>query len=154
MVAEKWRWWTAVLLLIIVTGAAGCGTSSNDAEGTTSETTAQDAQRDKLAAEKEPAMTSGQKQALARAQTLILNAGPSKKGLIELLQLPDYGGYSATEATFAANKAEVNWNQQALETAADYVGMKAFSKDALIRRLTRVEQFTPSQARYAVNKLY
>ena len=162
MVYEKWRWWTAVLLLIIVIGAVGCGTSSNDAGGTAPQTTSQDAQSEQPAAVKKPEMTSEQKKALAEAQTSLLYAGWSKKGLIEALQIADFGDNSKADATFAANNAEVNWNQQALEAAALYLeepGVwskepRPLSKDALIRRLTWVEKFTPAQARDAVNKLY
>lgn len=162
MASKKWRWWTAVLLLIIVIGAVGCGGTSNDAGGTASQTTSQDAQGEQPAAVKKPEMTSEQEKALAKAQTLLLNAGFSKKSLIEALQIADYGDNSKADATFAANNAEANWNQQALEAAALYLeepGVwskepRPLSKDALIRRLTRVEKFTPAQARDAVNKLY
>ena len=126
MVPEKWRWWTAVLLLIIVTGAAGCGGASNDTGGAASATTSQGSQSEPPATVKKPEPS-------------------SKNALIEDLRA---AGYSKADATFAAN------NRSALEAALIYYGSRAHSKDAMIRGLTRVEKFTPAQARDAASKLY
>jgi hypothetical protein len=50
----------------------------------------------------------------------------------------------------------VNWNDEAVEAAQDYLDTMSFSKDALIEQLTSSagSGFTLAQAQYAVAQVY
>jgi len=103
-----------------------------------------------------PQMTSGQENALESAKDYLEYSGFSKKGLIQQLSSSAGEGYSRSDATYAANHAGADWNQEAVESAQSYLDMDSFSRSGLIEQLSSSagEKFTPAQARYAVNKVY
>jgi hypothetical protein len=62
--------------------------------------------------------------------------GFSKKGLIEQLSSSAGEGFAKADAVFAANHVDVNWNDEAVESAQSYLDMTSFSKDGLIEQLS------------------
>ena len=68
----------------------------------------------------------------------------SYKGLIKQLK---YEGYSTSEATYAADNCDADWNEQAAKAAKDYINSMSFSKSGLIRQL-EYEGYTKKQAQY------
>ena len=73
----------------------------------------------------------------------------SRSGLIEQLD----EGFSNEEATYAVDKINPDWNEQAANKAQDYLDTMSFSYDGLIEQL-EFEGFTPEQAQYGVSKVY
>jgi hypothetical protein len=59
----------------------------------------------------------------------------------------EYEGYSAEDATYAADKCGADWNEQAVKCAKNYLDIMAYSKDGLIKQL-EYEGFTSEQAAY------
>jgi hypothetical protein len=95
-------------------------------------------------------------QAIESAQSYLdMGSGFSRAGLIKQLDSAYGEGFSVALATFAVDHVQVNWNQQAVESAKGYIAMGGFSRDGLIQQLTSSygEQFTYAQAVYAVNKV-
>jgi DNA relaxase NicK len=82
--------------------------------------------------------------------------GFSKAGLITQLTSGDH--FSQADATFAVENidrsGQVNWNEQAVRKAKDYMNMMAFSKDGLVTQLKSGDHFTPAQAQYGASAAY
>jgi hypothetical protein len=110
--------------------------------------TAADKPKAKVAAK--PTMTSGQRNALEKAESYLSHQAFSKKGLIEQLKFEEY---STADARWAVNRVKVSWNKQAVKKAESYLSHQAFSRQGLIEQL-RFEGFTQSQAEYGVNAAY
>lgn len=102
-------------------------------------------------------MTSGQQQAVESAQNyLSMGQGFSREGLLNQLTSSSGEGFSKSDAEFAINYLHPNWDEQAVESAKNYLGMgQGFSRSELIQQLTSSsgEGFTQAQAEYAVNKV-
>ena len=98
----------------------------------------------------EPKYTSGQENAIAKAQDYLSYSAFSKSGLVKQLK---FEGFKAKDAAFAVNHIKVNWNQQAVAKAKDYMSYSSFSKQGLIDQL-KFEGFTPAQATFGANKAY
>lgn len=94
------------------------------------------------------AVTTGEKNALKRAQDYLSILPFSHDGLIEQLE---YEGYTHSEATYAADNCNANWNAQAVKKAADYLEIMAFSRSGLIAQL-QYDGFTYDQAVYGAEK--
>ena len=95
-------------------------------------------------------------QAIESAQSYLdEGTGFSRAGLIDQLDSPYGEGFTVALATFAVDHVQVNWNQQAVDSAKGYIAMGGFSRAGLIDQLTSSygEQFTYAQAVYAVNKV-
>lgn len=101
-------------------------------------------------AKPEPQYTSGQANAIAKAQDYLGFTSFSKKGLIEQLKFDDF---KPKDAVFAVNRIKVNWNNQAVAKAKDYLEFSSFSKPALVDQL-EFDGFTPAQANFGANKAY
>ena len=93
--------------------------------------------------------TLSQKNALRKAESYLEYTAFSRKGLIHQLE---YEKFSTSDATWAVDHVEVNWNEQAAKKAKSYLDYTAFSRDGLIHQL-EFEGFTHSQAVYGVNKV-
>jgi len=80
---------------------------------------------------------------------------PSKKGLIRQLSSQAGDGYPKADAVFAVNHIDVNWKEQAVQSAKDYLDFTSFSRDGLIQQLSSSagDQYTHAQAVYAANKV-
>ena len=83
-------------------------------------------------------------------------SGFSREGLIGQLSSSAGEGFSKADATFAADHVDVNWNDEAVESAQSYLDMSSFSRQGLTDQLSSSvgEGFTLAQAQYAVNQVY
>lgn len=93
-------------------------------------------------------ITTGERNALRRAEDYLDLMAFSYTGLIEQLE---YEGYTTEEATYAADNCGADWYEQANIKAADYLELMAFSRDGLIDQL-EYEGFTHDQAVYGAEQ--
>lgn len=96
----------------------------------------------------EATITIGQRNALNSAKSYLDIMAFSYTGLIEQLE---YEGYTAEEATYAADNCGADWNEQAAKSAKNYLDIMSFSRDGLIEQL-EYEGFTHEQAVYGVEQ--
>jgi hypothetical protein len=68
-----------------------------------------------------------------------------------LIKQLKFDGFSAADATFAAEHVKVDWNEQAAGAAQDYLDTQHFSRSGLIKQL-EFDGFTQTQAEYGVKK--
>lgn len=94
--------------------------------------------------------------ALEAAQSYIAMSGFSKQGLYEQLSSSAGEGFTASQAQWAVDHVDVDWNKEAVQSARSYLEMEPMSRADLIGQLTSSagEGFTYEQALYAVNKVY
>jgi len=110
-----------------------------------------------VAEPQKPSMTTAQSSAIRSAKSYLSFAGFSRAGLLEQLT-SEYGeGFAGEDAEFAVaqleSTGEVDWNQEAVESAKSYLEFQGFSRDGLYDQLTSEygEQFTPDQANFALS---
>lgn len=96
----------------------------------------------------QPAMTSGQRNAVGSARDYLGFSSFSRQGLIEQLEYEDY---STDDATFAVDYVSPDWNEQAAESAQSYLDFTSFSRQGLIDQL-EYEGFTSAQAQYGADQ--
>ncbi|MEY8257015.1 Ltp family lipoprotein [Erysipelotrichaceae bacterium 66-17] len=94
--------------------------------------------------------TAGQRNARQSARNYISAMPFSRSGLIEQLE---YEGYSTEDATYAVDKLNTDWNEQAYLSAVNYLDSMSFSESGLIEQL-EYEGYTPEQAQYGASKAY
>ena len=94
-------------------------------------------------------LTIGQRNAIKEAKSYLKIMPFSRKGLIHQLE---YEGYSETEAIFAVDSINVDWNQECYKEAQGYLKLMSFSKKSLTNQL-EYEGYTGAQIQYALNKL-
>lgn len=92
-------------------------------------------------------MSVEQSNAVDTAKSYLRTSSFSRKGLIEQLE---YEGYSNEAATFAVDKVNPDWNEQAKKSAQSYMKVSSFSKSGLINQLL-YEGFTQEQAEIGVS---
>ncbi|GAA6117029.1 Ltp family lipoprotein [Apilactobacillus kunkeei] len=100
--------------------------------------------------------TTDQQSALQQADYFANDANMSKAKIYEQLTSSYGGNFSSSDVNYAISHLEgVDWNQNALATAQKYVDDYHMSKSELYDQLTSSygEQFTASQAQYAINNL-
>lgn len=80
----------------------------------------------------------------------------SKQGVYEQLTSDSGEGFTTESAQYAINHlTNIDWNANALAKAKDYQSEMSMSRSAILDQLTSTsgEQFTQSQAQYAVDHL-
>lgn len=92
--------------------------------------------------------TTGERNALKKAESYLKVIPFSRDGLIEQLE---YNGYSNAEAIYGADNANADWNEQALKKAKSYINTMPFSYSGLIEQL-EYNKFTHEQAVYGADK--
>jgi colicin import membrane protein len=92
--------------------------------------------------------TLSQQNALRSAQNYLDFQAFSRSGLIKQLEFEEY---STEDATWAVDRVEVDWNEQAAKSAQNYLDFQAFSRQGLIDQLI-FEGFTAKQAEYGVSQ--
>jgi hypothetical protein len=104
----------------------------------------------------EKAARRANRRALESAESYLSYSGFSKQGLYEQLSSSAGEGVSQTEAQYAVDHVDANWNKEAVESARSYLEMSPMSRNALIEQLSSSagEGFAYEQAPYAVNKAY
>lgn len=95
--------------------------------------------------------TVGEQNALKAAKNYLSLMSFSYTGLIK--QLTSFDGYTETEATYAADNCEADWNEQAAKAAKNYTDLMSFSRSGLIEQLVQFDGFTEEQAEYAANQI-
>lgn len=109
---------------------------------TTENTT--DAEAEGTEEAQEQQLTTGQQNALRKADDYLSTMSFSHSGLVEQLE---YEGFSTEDAIFAADNCGADWNEQAAKKAQDYLDTMSFSRDGLVEQL-EYEGFTAEQAEY------
>lgn len=101
------------------------------------------------AAQDEPVetVTTGQRNALSKANQYLSIMAFSHSGLISQLE---FEGYTTEEATYGADNCGADWNEQAAKKAQNYIDIMPFSRQGLIDQL-KFDGFTQSQAEYGVS---
>ena len=74
----------------------------------------------------------------------------SRTGLIDQLA---FENYSPEAAEYAVDNVDVDWNEQAVKSAEQYLRTMPFSPAELVDQLI-FEGFTPEQAQYGVDQAY
>jgi hypothetical protein len=90
--------------------------------------------------------TASQRNAKSSAQSYLRFMSFSRTGLIRQLE---FEKYSTTDATYAVDALNINWNDQAAKSAKSYLKTMPFSRAGLIDQLI-FEGFTQAQAEYGV----
>jgi hypothetical protein len=109
-----------------------------------------DAAAAKAAAEAEAAAKRGtvsQQNALRKAESYLDFTAFSHTGLIHQLE---FEKFSTGDATWAADRVTVDWNEQAAKKAKSYLEFTSFSHSGLVEQLL-FEGFTPEQAEYGAS---
>ena len=96
--------------------------------------------------DEEPELTLSQENAVSKASSYLEFMGFSRSGLLDQLK---YEGFHTSEAKFAVDYLDVNWNKQAAKKAQSHLDTMAFSRQGLFDQL-RFEGFTSKQAKYGV----
>lgn len=80
--------------------------------------------------------------------------GFSRDGLIEQLSSDAGEGYSVLDATVAVDSLDVDWNENAVRSAKQYLDMTGFSCKGLIEQLSSSagEKYTVEQATYGAHQ--
>jgi len=91
--------------------------------------------------------TTGERNALASAESYLNYTAFSREGLIEQLE---FEGFTHSQAVYGTDHCGANWNQQAALKAREYLNYSSFSRQGLIDQL-EFEGFTHSQAAYGVD---
>lgn len=94
-------------------------------------------------------------QALAAAEGYLGDGqGFSRQGLIDQLDSSFGNKFSVADATWAVDRSDANWNNQAVDCAKGYMNDgQGFSRQGLIQQMTSAygNKFTEAQAEYAAN---
>jgi host cell surface-exposed lipoprotein len=111
---------------------------------------------EKAAIRQERAERRANERALQSAEDYLAMSGFSKQGLYEQLSSSAGEGFTPSQAQYAVDHVNADWNKEAVESARDYLEMMPMSKSELIEQLSSSagDGFTYEQAVYAVNKVY
>ena len=124
--------------------------SSTNGASNTTDNTARDSSKQNTSVPQE------YQNALTKGLSYARNLHMSKKGVYDQLTSSYGEGFSADAAQYAIdNMTDVDWNANALEKAKQYYYNMSMSKSAVYDQLTSEygEQFTASQAQYAIDHL-
>ncbi len=105
------------------------------------------------------ATTKGQDNAVKQTKQYLKTMAFSRQGLIDQLSSQYGSGFLEEEAIYAVDYLEsnklVDWNEQAVKCAKDYLKTMSFSRAGLIDQMSSQygSQFTKEQAEYAVSTL-
>ncbi|MNF05237.1 Host cell surface-exposed lipoprotein [compost metagenome] len=81
-------------------------------------------------------------------------SGFSREGLIQQLSSSYGSGYELADATFAVDSLNIDWNEQAVRSAKQYLEMSGFSCNGLIEQLSSSagNNYTVEQATYGAKQ--
>jgi hypothetical protein len=103
-------------------------------------------------------MTAAQQQAVDAAESYLSEGqGFSDQGLLQQLTSSAGNGFSESDAEFAINDLNPNWDAQAVDAGNGYLTEgEGFSEQGLLQQLTSSagDGFTEAQAEYAINSLH
>ena len=95
-------------------------------------------------------------QAVDSAQSYLTGGqGFSEQGLIQQLTSSSGSGFTLTQAEYAIDHVNADWDAQAVDAAKGYMQMGGFSQESLIQQLTSSagNGFTQAQAEYAASQV-
>jgi outer membrane PBP1 activator LpoA protein len=148
-----------LVLMLSVFVLSGCGSSTSDTTQSTEQpevTASSEPSQEPVQESKEPDMTTAQENAYKAALNYLDLMAFSKDGLIN--QLINGDGYDQADAEFAVNlveeNGEVDWNEQAVKAAQNYLDLMSFSRDGLVDQLINGDKYTAEQAEYAATQVY
>jgi hypothetical protein len=155
-------------LVVIIVGASGSNkpttmvsdsgaASSSESPSTAVSSASASSAPTTPAAPASPSMTAAQQQAVDAADGYLSEGqGFSEQGLLSQLTSSAGEGYSQSDAEFAIDYVNPNWDQQAVDAANGYLSEgQGFSEQGLLQQLTSSagDGFTGAQAEYAINSL-
>jgi hypothetical protein len=159
-----WAWIVIVIVIIGAFGASGGSQNKASSGGNNSETTEQN-QSDTTIRETEettapsmPEMTASQENAVKEALSYLDFMAFSRKGLIQQLSSEFGEQFPLADAEFAVayieKNSDVDWNEQAVKSAKEYLDSQSFSCNGLIDQLSSEYggKFTISQATYGATQ--
>ncbi|MDT0169785.1 Ltp family lipoprotein [Pseudarthrobacter sp. BRE9] len=132
------------------TEADAAAKAKTEADAAAKAKAAADAAAAKAAADAEAAAKKGtvsQQNALRKAESYLNFSAFSRTELIGQLE---YNKFSTDDATWAVDRVNANWNEQAAKKAASYLKFTSFSRGDLVDQLM-FNGFTPEQAEYGVS---
>ena len=104
-----------------------------------------------------PVMSAAEQQAVTAAQGYLnLGSGFSAESLLKQLTSSYGDGFAQSDAQFAINYLQPDWDAQAVLAAKGYLSLDTgFSRSSLIQQLTSSygDGFTEAQAEYAASKV-
>jgi len=165
----------AVVLLLLCCGGLGIAVSGggDSASESTSTSAAEESQQESTTSQEEPAeeestkeepaedpsegLSPEQENAIESAQNYLDFMAFSKQGLIDQLSSPAGDDYPQDVAVFAVEHIEddVDWDEQAVKSAENYLDLMPFSRNELIDQLSSDagDGFTREQAEYAADQV-
>jgi hypothetical protein len=151
-----------LVLLIVIIAAAASGSSNKNANGSSGGSPTTPAQTPTTTpsskpSKPKPSLTGPQQQAVESAQNYLSEGlGFSRAGLIQQLSSSYGEGFPKAVAVFAVNHLNVNWDQQAVESAKSYKQTgSGFSCSGMIQQLSSSagSGFTHAQAVYGAKQV-
>ena len=139
----------SVLLICFIVCLGGCSSSNQTEDSNVVETYEDEnnAIKENVQENKtDDSATTGEKNALRKAEEYLNVMAFSEKGLIKQLE---FEGFTNEEATYGAQNCGADWNEQALKKAKEYLDIMAFSQSGLIKQL-EFEGYTNDEAKYGV----
>ncbi len=99
-------------------------------------------------------LSTEERNAYASATSYLSIQGFSRKGLIDQLKYEQYSDEACEKAVSTIEKrGEVNWEEECLESAENYMSIMSFSKQELIDQL-KYEGFTDDQINAIIDEAY
>jgi SOS response regulatory protein OraA/RecX len=141
---------TLLLGLMILVLILACGTGNNINSSTDTRTAPNTEEEVVIEKQNTSNETTGQRNAVKKANTYLSYTAFSYKGLIEQLE---FEGFSHEEAVYGADNCGADWYEQAVVKAKSYLEYTSFSREGLIEQL-EFEGFTHEEAVYGANANY
>ena len=115
----------AILVALAASGSSSSSSSGGSAPASTGSGGSAPAQSNS-AAPSGPQYTPGQQNAINAAQNYLSTAPFSKQGLIQQLSSSAGDGYPYADAVFAVEHIQVDWDQEAVKAAKNYLQTSSF----------------------------
>lgn len=143
------RWWIWVIAVVIILAIIGSIAGNNDDDSSSSKGSSSTQVSHKSHA------TAQQKAALASAKTYSDDMHMSKQGIYDQLTSDDGDKFKDSDAQYAIDHLNADYNHNALESAKSYQKDQHMSTDEIRDQLTSDDgdKFTQDQADYAINHL-
>ena len=152
----------AVLVLLLIALVSCFGSGDDTSEDTdvqddvvvTEEATEEATEAPTTAPDPANDLNTEEKNAYKKGLDYLDYSGFSRTGLIEQLEYEGYPSEACEKAvSVIEEKGEVDWNEECLEKAKDYMDYSSFSKDGLIDQL-KYEGFTDDQINAIIDEAY
>lgn len=147
---KKKQWWAVgAVLVIVIALALGWGLRGSDDETPSTADSSEQQASEEPTPGSEQEETDSQNNARRTAEQYLENHAPfSRSGLIKQLEMEDH---STKDATYAVDKADADWNEQAAKAAGIYREKSDISRADLIQVL-EFDGYTEEQIEYGVKK--